>query len=695
MTDFSVDWSEVSTRAGDDLKREVFSIIKRASAELQDNGSDNPKLLEVVPRLADMIESTDSLSSFRPLLSSLARAVGLWNYIDKENSYIEDLIVAESTTAPEIGGITFHREQIAALNVLFSGRNLILSAPTSFGKSLLIDALLASGKYGRVAIVLPTIALLDEFRRRLSRRFGGAYDIIMHQSEVPKKSNVIFLGTQERLINRTDLHRIDLTVVDEFYKLDPTRRDGRSVSLNVAVRRLISRSRQFFFLGPNIDNVPVSVDGRWEFSFLKTRFSTVAVDTFDMSRVRDKKASLLDEVAEDSRWPALVFVSSPDKANSLASEAAKEMAVSDDSSEFADWLELNVGQKWSLSRTVRNGFGVHHGRLPRAIASQMVRMFNDLRLPVLFCTSTLIEGVNTAAKSVLIYDKKIDMVDYDFFTFSNIKGRAGRLGQHHVGQVFLYNAPPVEEETEVSPTLFGDEDNAPDDYIVYLDEEDRSEFTENRLSILSDELELDGEGLRLAASVGIDIATELKVLVRNRLKISRALSWGGVPKYENIEALCEVVSHVTPPRKHGAVSYKQLAYFTSSLMMSKTFAEYLLDHDASFRGDDDQYEGIFKFLRGCEYGLPQVFSLVGLFVKAEGYNAEYSLFLRNLSRWFKPECLKELDEEGIPIQMSERLYREGDTRFSLMGRLKEAVVTGDAVFSPFERGWLVAALDMK
>jgi hypothetical protein len=75
-------------------------------------------------------------------------------------------------------------------------------------------------------------------------------------------------------------------------------------------------------------------------------------------------------------------------------------------------------------------------RLPRAIASHTIRLFNELKLPVLFCTSTLIEGVNTAAKTVLIYDKAINRANYDFFTYSNIRGRAGRLGQHHVGQVY-------------------------------------------------------------------------------------------------------------------------------------------------------------------------------------------------------------------------------------------------------------------
>ncbi|MCM2573074.1 DEAD/DEAH box helicase [Achromobacter xylosoxidans] len=437
------EWHELANLTSTELKARVFRILQKAAISIQEGDADDPRLLEVVPRLADLFLSKPELDGLREALSSLARATGLWNYIDKEQATTADLLLAESVTVPELGGVTLHREQIVALNDLLAGRNLILSAPTSFGKSLLIDALLASGNYSRIAIVLPTIALLDEFRRRLKKRFSERFELVMHPADRSQEEKpTIFLGTQERLISRNDLGILDLTVVDEFYKLDPNRRDERSITLNAAVSKLLNKSRQFFFLGPNIDDVRFSSEGRWKFEFLKTRFSTVAVDTYDLGGVPDKEARLFEELAEERHWPALVFVSAPDKANRLASKAAEQMAVSDGSAEFAQWLSDNVGPNWSLVRTVRFGFGVHHGRLPRAIASQMVRMFNTSDLPVLFCTSTLIEGVNTAAKTVLIFDKAINREAYDFFTYSNIKGRAGRLGEHHVGQVYLFNRPP-------------------------------------------------------------------------------------------------------------------------------------------------------------------------------------------------------------------------------------------------------------
>ncbi|MER9407270.1 hypothetical protein NKI36_24880 [Mesorhizobium caraganae] len=695
MSTAAFDWPAISQLSGDALKQQIFSIMRTAALSVNASETDDPQLLEIIPRLADLVPHRVELASFNQAFSALARATGLWNYIDKETADTADRLIAETVTLPELGGITLHREQIAALNELFTGRNLVLSAPTSFGKSLLIDALLASGRYKRVAIVLPTIALLDEFRRRLRRRFRDNFQVVMHPNDTPGEGPAIFLGTQERLINRTDLGAIDLTVVDEFYKLDPNRRDERSVTLNAAVYKLLSRSRQFFFLGPNIDNVQVATEGRWKFEFLRTRFSTVAVDTFDLRGITDKQGRLFDELGEDENWPALVFVSSPDKANRLALAAAEGLAVSDLSGAFADWLRDNVGKGWPIIKAVEYGFGIHHGRIPRAIASHMVRMFNDEELPVLFCTSTLIEGVNTAAKTVLIFDKSISRTNYDFFTFSNIRGRAGRLGQHHVGKVFLFNEPPPPELTEVSPTLFGDDDDAPDDYVVHLSDEDTSKEIDDRMATLRANLRLDNAGLRLASSVGLEVAFALKQHVAAALRQRRPIVWVGYPQYDQIRAVIDIIVKVKQPREFGAFSASQLTLFIQKLRSSATMRNFLLDYDTNFQGDRSGHDNVFKFLRACEYGLPQLFSVVEMFVRSEDYVCDYSLFLHELSRWFRAEELKNLDEEGIPIQISERFYVSGDNRASLTLRLEQAVMVGAPSLSVFERKWVAAALDIK
>ena len=82
---------------------------------------------------------------------------------------------------------------------------------------------------------------------------------------------------------------------------------------------------------------------------------------------------------------------------------------------------------------------------------------------------------------MLIYDKEINRRDYDFFTFSNIRGRAGRLGQHHVGKVYLFHTPPGQEEIGVTAPLFGELDEAPDEFVVHVDETDTTTSITDRV----------------------------------------------------------------------------------------------------------------------------------------------------------------------------------------------------------------------
>ena len=690
MTVTQAQWHEIERLEGAALKGRVFSILQETARDIQALQVDDPLVLSVVPRLANLLETRRELESYREAFSALARAVGLWNYIDKDRGDYRDVMVADAVTSDALDGITFHREQIGALNTLLSGRNLVLSAPTSFGKSLLIDALLASGRYKRVAIVLPTIALLDEFRRRLEKRFGDRFPLVMyHSQEAPPEGNVIFLGTQERLINRPDLGQLDLAVVDEFYKLDPRRQDDRSSTLNAAVYQLLNRSKQFFFLGPNIETVRYSADTRWKFEFLHTRFATVAVDTVDLRGIKNKQERLTEELAREDNWPALVFISSPDRANKLATQLAEDPFAS--VSDFPEWIDENFGPDWDLSKIVSAGIAVHHGRIPRSVASHFVRLFNSGDLPVLICTSTLIEGVNTAAKSVLIFDKQIARRDYDFFTFANIRGRAGRLGQHHIGSVYLFHAPPEQGTVEVEPPLFGDLDEASDEFVVHISDEDTSPAINDRVVALADAMRLTKAELRLASSVGLEDAAALKQHTERASRQRALVHWAGMPGYKEILAVCRIICEVRNPNEFGVRSAAQLAVYLMNLRSNNTLKGFFRWYSDSYRGDASGQDNVFRFLRACEYGLPQLFSVVEMFANRIR-TTNYGLFIAGMPRWFRAEVLKNLDEQGVPVQISERFLQRDDTIKSLSARLIEEARSRQSQLTTFERKWVLSAL---
>jgi len=76
-------------------------------------------------------------------------------------------------------------------------------------------------------------------------------------------------------------------------------------------------------------------------------------------------------------------------------------------------------------------------------------------------------------------------------------------------------------------------------------------------------------------------------------------------------------------------------------------------------------------------------------------NAEtdYSFFVAELPRWFRAEVLKNLDEQGVPVQISERFLRHGDTIERLRVRLiQEAGNEASGRLTPFERRWVIDAL---
>jgi hypothetical protein len=70
----------------------------------------------------------------------------------------------------------------------------------------------------------------------------------------------------------------------------------------------------------------------------------------------------------------------------------------------------------------------------------------------------------------------------------------------------------------------------------------------------------------------------------------------------------------------------------------------------------------------------------------------YSLFIAEMPRWFRAEVLKNLDEQGVPVQISERFLRNGDTIATLRKRLIEEAQSSRVTPTPFEKRWILDAL---
>lgn len=372
--------------------------------------------------------------AYNPLLNHLIRESGLYPYLEPETSSWQDRFVFESFKV-DIGQdepVTLHSEQSLVLKHLLDGDNLAVSAPTSFGKSLIIDAYIAIKKPKNVLILVPTIALTDETRRRLSKKFSAEYKVVT-TSEVELGEKNILIFPQERAIHYCDkLEQLDLLVVDEFYKASQAFDKERSPALLKAMLRLGEKAAQKYYLAPNIANLNDNPFTKG-MTFLRMDFNTVFLEKHeeykDINKDVQKKNDALLRILGKHETKSLIYAGSYPGVDSVTTLLIDNTDKDDAPllSDFSAWLATNYHPNWKLTNLVKRGVGIHTGQLHRSLSQIQVRLFEEEKggLQTLVSTSSIIEGVNTSAENVIVWSNRKGNLKLDDFTYRNIIGRGG------------------------------------------------------------------------------------------------------------------------------------------------------------------------------------------------------------------------------------------------------------------------------
>ncbi len=652
-------------QSGEAVQQQAFTVLRNIACLVADP-EQQVLAHELVLRA---LEHRSRFAAHQPLLNSLVRSVGLFPYLEPETLGFRDSVAYEFHRPENMGEeFVFHREQADIYRRLLDGHSVILSAPTSFGKSKIIDAMIATGQYANLAVIVPTLALIDETRRRLAR-FSNAYKVVTHLSQDPGERNV-FVFTAERAVAYDRFPRINFFVIDEFYKLDSGTDDSRTVALNQAFYKLRKLGGQFYLLGPNIQRIPAGVESAFRCYFYQTNFATVVSE---QRRVPGKGDELnrLVTLCSGLTDPTLIFCKSPARVNEVA-HALVNAGVGGDVPVLepaASWTGRNYHPDWVFGRALLKGVGIHHGRLPRALAQYVVRKFNDLQLRFLVCTSTLIEGVNTKAKNVVIFDNRIAREQIDFFTFNNIKGRSGRMFEHFVGHVYLFNDPPAEQLPFVDFPLFTQSKETPDSLLVQMEDGDLVPQSQQRMMKYRNQNVLPMSVLRENASINPDAQIRLAAhLLQDPQRWSTALDWNRFPQGPQLEAVCELIWSflVQSARSRGGVSSaRQLAFKVRQMQRVPNTAERVrqeLRHGQyAAENPDEAVERVLDFERTwASFELPRYLMAVSRIQKAVfdplglPYG-DYSIFASQIECLFKNPVVAALDEYGIPLQLGERL----------------------------------------
>lgn len=332
--------------------------------------------------------------------------------------------------------------------------------------------------------------------------------------EINPENRNIFVFTPERTIQLISLYpqlKIDFFFYDEVYKIDedyctddeddgestaPTNKatsnifdDTRAKTFRVALYLLSKTVQEYYLAGPNLNKdrfgmgmktylsknniqvkevtfeptirIPVKAFKKQiieEYPLLPPAQKTTALST----KKNDRIADIVNYIDAHGYGKTMLYCTTPAKANEYAGKLAKMNAgkmIKDE--RFSIFLEhvkrtydINGSAKeWSLISILEKGFAVHHGKLPKYMQTEILEQFNHGDFDVLFCTSTIVEGVNTKAKNMVILNHTKGRESLTAFDIKNIRGRAGRYYHNFVGRIFYADEELIKIETSDTAKL--------------------------------------------------------------------------------------------------------------------------------------------------------------------------------------------------------------------------------------------------
>ncbi len=370
----------------------------------------------------------------------------------------------------------FTDAQYAVFNELLDKNHFSFSGPTSFGKSFILTAfiknLIENNRRGlNIVFLVPTRALVSQTLKKfkdLMDNTPGYY--LSSNPDIPaimrnQDAHYIFVFTPERLLHFfsiTSNPPIEYVFVDEAQKI--LAEDTRSVIYYHAISLAERKSCKLFFSSPNIRNVDIFLK-----LFNKSSDETMSItespvcqtrifidmlsnditffsDTGTTVKGKLKCENLLSTLiltisqnVNELHPKSLIYCNTIDDTINCALQMVSDPNFTPVNSQLldsaADEIAKFIHKDYYLVNLIRKGIGFHFGKLPQKIRNIVEKLYEEGVIHYLFCTSTLLEGVNLPAQNIFILNNQIGNINMKSIDFWNLAGRAGRLTKELCGNV--------------------------------------------------------------------------------------------------------------------------------------------------------------------------------------------------------------------------------------------------------------------
>lgn len=384
--------------------------------------------------------------------------------------------VKQQTNRTKSAGQMYTDAQLEVAERLEKSSYFSFSGPTSLGKSFILKdriyglASSADLKDKAIVVLVPTRALISQTVKDLEKALGNVSSVhVSQQVALPlfirKKHELsVLVFTPERLLNyvTSPARPIAHLFVDEAQKVIADT-DSRSPlyyhAINEALRRFATN---LAFASPNISNPEIFLQlfTKSEEGAVTVSEKTVAQNRYFVDLIERKVqhfGNVLEERTSEFEMPSawgsqfdvvhalsrgnqsIVYINSASRVVLDAMRFAAMLANVEDSrlESLMDFAHDNVHEQYYLIECLRKGVAFHHGRMPQELREKIEDLYSSENSPIryVFCTSTLLEGVNLPAKNIFVLSDKHGLRKLTQLDFENLIGRAGRLTRDFAGNV--------------------------------------------------------------------------------------------------------------------------------------------------------------------------------------------------------------------------------------------------------------------
>ena len=407
-------------------------------------------------------------------------------YLEKENNNqselpFDRLVELEAKKIiqeiPKSEGVFFTDTQYKLFSELSSAREFSFSGPTSMGKSFIIKAFIRKVIQNKppenLAIIVPTRALINQFALELKKDLGTLLE--QYRYRIATNSNIseffteetinyILVLTPERLISYISQENppIGFLFVDEAHKIAQNE-DSRSITTYTSIEKTLKKhpNIKLYFSSPNVSNPEVFLKifrNTQEKNYFRTDEAPVAQNLYfaDLeneelfyffndepikikSYLPDKIKTINDILMYLGKRSNLVYCNTILKTIDYAKSFADTINLeerSEDLNKASQIIREYIHPDYYLAEIIKKGVAYHFGNMPQLIRNLIEDLYQKGEIRFVFCTSTLLEGVNMPTQNLFIVNNKKSKKTLKPIDFWNLAGRAGRLSKELQGNVF-------------------------------------------------------------------------------------------------------------------------------------------------------------------------------------------------------------------------------------------------------------------